>query len=714
MVSLLGSIVGFAVVSRNQSLDESRIKMVPALTPDKAGTHSLFSRVSVATGIFIEWLWTAGCHALYVSRSRLRPLAGAVILGALVLLVYRPLLPGSFLMDDERLIKLDNPLVQGQFTPRSIWFQTDFPLSNVLLWLQYRAWGDHPAGYHAVNLALHALSAILLWRLLVRLKIPGAWLGALIFAVHPVCVNSVARIAEVKNTLSLPFFLLSFLGYLHYEALALYPPAEAPFSRGRAAGWYAVALLAFVLALFSKTTTVMLPVALLLCAAWQRGGLTRRDWLHTGPFFLLALAFGLLSVWFQKHGALAGQGLPPSSFAERLAGAGYNFWFYLGKALLPLQLSIVYVRWKPGLNSIWAFAPLVLAVLAGVVCWRYRRGRGRHAWFALGCFGVALFPALGFFDAQYLTKFQVSDHLQYLPLIAPVALAAALVATLPAYFRWTFSVALVVILSGFTFERSGVFSTPEKLMRDTLAKNPAASCAHNDLGVILAQRADYSRAAEHFAASVHADPDNLEARANLGQLLAMQRRFNEARDQFLSVLQRQPMNPEAHANFANVLVQLGREREALPHLRVALRLKPKVETRLNLAALLYRTGDYRQSAEQYQQALAIQPDLPEPLNNLAWLLATCPDDSVRDGTNAVRCAEHACRLTNFRHSASVGTLAAAYAEAGRFAEAVAAAETSLRLAEATGEREFASVNRQLLGLYRSGKPFHEPPALREP
>ena len=144
---------------------------------------------------------------------------GVLLLFGLVFVVYHPMMPGSFLMDDHRLIREDNPLVNGELTPFNIWFQTDFTLSTFALWLQWLAWGENVGGYHVVNMLLHGLSAFLLWRLLTHLKIPGAWLAAAIFAVHPVCVNSVARIAEIKNTLSLPFFLLSFWLYLRYEAL---------------------------------------------------------------------------------------------------------------------------------------------------------------------------------------------------------------------------------------------------------------------------------------------------------------------------------------------------------------------------------------------------------------------------------------------------------------------------------------------------------------
>lgn len=647
-----------------------------------------------------------------VSGVLSRPGTRAALIFVLVLLCYLPLLPGSFLMDDQRLVELDNPLVNGVFSPRTIWFQTDFPLSTFALWLQWLAWGKNPAGYHAVNIVLQILSAVLIWRLLVRLKIPGAWLAAALFAVHPVAVNSVARIAEIKNTLSLPFFLLSFLLYLHYEANALYP-ADANQSSGKPQGnrgamFYGLSLVSFVLALLSKTSTVMLPVVLIGCAAWQRGRISRRDWLHTSPFFFLAAAFGLMSSWFQKYQALAGETLQPSGFWERLAGAGQNFWFYLGKALLPHNLSIVYLRWKVEAATFAAWLPLLLLFAVFILGWSFRRSWGRHALFGLGCFAVTLFPALGFFDAQYLVKFQVSDHLQYLPLIAPLALAgAALVSWLPSAHAKPLGAALILTLAVFTCHRAKVFSTEESLWRDTLAKNPAAAGAHNDLGIILAKRGNLSEASAHFEAALQSVPDDPTALSNLGKVLVMQGRLPEALEHFQAALKSKPGNPAAHENLAQVLSQLGKDREAIFYFNSALRLRPNMETRLNLAGLLYKKGDFHEAAAQYRQVLSLNPKQPEPLNNLAWLLATCPDNRVRDGGEAVRCAEQACRLTGFKETGMTGTLAAAYAEAGRFPDAIAVCEKTVSVATAAGDAPFAAINKELLTLYRAGKPYHE-------
>jgi tetratricopeptide (TPR) repeat protein len=264
-----------------------------------------------------------------------------------------------------------------------------------------------------------------------------------------------------------------------------------------------------------------------------------------------------------------------------------------------------------------------------------------------------------------------------------------------------------------TFNRARVFATEESLWRDTLAKNSKAGLVHSYLGLVLAKRAQYPEAIEQFTASLNSGEDNVDAHLNLGRALALQGKFGEARQHFLVALKLAPDSALAHQSFATALRQAGNDREALVHFEAALLLKPEIETRLSLAALLYQTGDFNRSAAQLRQVLSRQPDSLEALNNLAWLLATCSDETVRNGHEAVRHAKRACRRTHFKRTNMVGTLAAAYAEAGLFPEAVATGKIARDLATAGGERQLAAISQQLLSLYLAGKPWHEsPPADR--
>jgi tetratricopeptide (TPR) repeat protein len=387
----------------------------------------------------------------------------------------------------------------------------------------------------------------------------------------------------------------------------------------------------------------------------------------------------------------------------------------LGKAVLPLNLNLVYPRWTIDAHAIRAFLPLVLLGAGLALCWRFRRSWGRHALFGLGCFGITLFPGLGFFDAKFLTTWQVSDHLQYLPLLAAMALAAAALGWLTTPRLHTLaSAALLLSVCALGFQRARVFASEESLMRDTLARNPAAASAHNDLGVILANRKDLSGALTQFTAAAQANPKDAAVQSNLGQMLGMLGNLREAETHLRAALALKPSDADAHARLAKVLSAQSRDREARLHLRLALRLREAVDTRLQLAGLLYKAGDIRAAVGQFRQLLRTQPGHAEALNNLAWLLATCADEQVRGGAEAVQCAEHACRLTGFKQSVFLSTLAAAYADAGRFPEAIATAETALRQQTAAGETRLAAINQQLLTrYYRAGKPYRERPVLAE-
>jgi Flp pilus assembly protein TadD len=598
--------------------------------------------------------------------------------------------------------------VTGRLTLLSVWFTTDFPLTTVVFWWQWLAWGANSTGFHVVNVLLHATGAVLVWRVLARLQIPGSGLAALLFAVHPVCVASVAWIAELKNTLSLPFFLLSVLWFLRGDDEAAGAPGA------KAGRWHWLSVGAFLLALLSKTSTVMLPVVLLGCAWWRRGCVTRRDLWRVAPYFLLAAGFGALTIWFQAHGAIKGVTVQTEGIGGRLAGAGVALWFYLGKALWPLNLNMIYPRWDSAAWGVAAYLPVLLWGAMLACCWRFRRGWGRPVLFALGGFTVVLFPVLGFFDMFFLTMSRVSDHFQYVALIAVLALVAAGLSEVR--FRRVLGVAesfLVAALALSTAHRAKVFASEEGLWRDTLAKNPAAWCAHANLGWILAAQRDFYSATEHLEAAVRYRPENASAQCNLGRVLALQNQMPEAEEHFQAGLKLKPADGEIRRHYAAALADHGKLAAAVEQLRAAQRSQPELGTSLQLAGLFYRTGQFAEAVGTYRQALALQPDATEALNNLAMLLATCADGAVRDGTEAVQRAEAACRITERTNAVMLGTLAAAYAEAGRSSNAVAAAEQAIARAKVAEDERMAAIHTRLLEqFYRAGKAYHEP--LRKP
>ena len=282
-------------------------------------------------------------------------IAEALALVILACLCYWPSLGGGFLWDDNALIA-DDPLIQSFSGLRGIWFSTIpydyFPLTYTSFWLEWPFWGADPLGYRVINLLLHILSALLFWRLLGRLRVPGAWMGALLFAVHPVNVASVAWIAERKNTLSMVFYLASVLCWVESEG-----------DRNRAR-WYAGALGFFVLAALSKSSVVMLPCVLLLLVWWKRGRIAWIDLWRTVPFFGVSLVTGLTTVWFQLHRSMAQADLQRTAepMWQRVLIAGHSLWFYLGKAVAPVRLSMIYPRWETVMW--WPLAAVTMLLLA--------------------------------------------------------------------------------------------------------------------------------------------------------------------------------------------------------------------------------------------------------------------------------------------------------------------------------------------------------------
>ncbi|HEY1661907.1 MAG TPA: tetratricopeptide repeat protein [Verrucomicrobiae bacterium] len=647
-------------------------------------------------------------------QSRIRAIAGALTIIVLIFIAYSPILPGAFVMDDERLTGGDNPLVNGNLNLHTLWFGTDFTLATFGWWLEKMAFGNNPMGYHIVDLALHAASCLLLWRLLARLKIPGAWLAGALFAVHPVCVNSVARIAEMKNTLSLPFFFLSFLAYLRYEAIALYPVEnsipEKPRCQWSGPLWLVISLVTFVLALLAKTTAVTLPLVLLLYAVWRRRRLTRKDVLHAIPYFMLSLAFGLMSVWFQKHQALLTTPLTlvPETFWQRLAAAGVVFWFYLGKAFMPVNLSVAYPPIQMDAGAWTAYLPLLAIGVTFLICWRYRRTWGWQVLFALGCFIVTLFPALGFFNAQYQTMWNVSDHLQYCSLPAMVALAAAALAVWVKELVFPMvGAVLLTMLFILSFQRAQVFTSEENLVRDTLKKNPAAWAAHNDMGTILAGKKDYNGAIQEFIFSLQYRPNNVDELMNLGHALSLVGQYEAADAQFQTALIIDPGVAACHKAYGETLYLQGKKSGAYHQLQWATILQPDLQTDLELATWLYADGDSRQAVNVFRRALALDPDNLTALNDLAWILATAPEDSLRNGPEAEIDAQKACRLTAFKRPEMLSALAAAQAEMGDFSNAMATAQMAVNVAAAAGNTRMVSADEQFFQLYQAKKPYRE-------
>ena len=379
-----------------------------------------------------------------------------------------------------------------------------------VLRVQYHFWQLQPAGYHAVNILLQALNAILLWIVLRRLAVPGNWWIAAIWALHPLQVESVAWITEIKNLLSAGFYFLAMLAYLSFRA------AQA--GRGRFVRPYVLALVFFLLALLSKTTAVTLPAVLLVLLWWKSPRVQRREVWDLVPFFALAAGLGAFTWWLETF-HVGSEHVPPLTFWDRLLIPGRVAWFYAGKLLWPVRLNFIYPRWTVDPAVWWQFLFPLAAAAVVVLLWMRRERWGKGPLSAVLFYLLTLAPVSGLARFYFQLYSFVGDHFQYLAGIGLVAAAVAPTARWVEQRRGTPSIAavrrigppvLLAALGLLTWNRTQVYRTEEALWRDTLAQNPAAWIAHNNLGVVCKQQGRKAEAAEHFQNALKYNPNSPE------------------------------------------------------------------------------------------------------------------------------------------------------------------------------------------------------------
>ena len=631
-------------------------------------------------------------------------------LAVIVLGVYGSLFRADFVgYDDGDYFYQNQHVISGLSTENAAWALTATAASNwhPVTWISHmldaQLFGVQPGWAHLVNVLIHATNSALLFLLLNRMT--GAfWRSAVVatlFALHPSHVESVAWISERKDVLSALFFMLTVLTYGQYARCSCRPrkAEEAPTGVGptistndqnllttwgvaggsAATRWYVAALVSFALGLMSKPMLVTVPFVLLLLDYWPLGRIRLQDlkWsllIEKCPFFLLTAASCVITYLAQAHGG-AVETLEHVPLEGRLANALAAYAAYLGKMLWPSKLAILQLR--PEVWPVWQLA-LSAVVLAAMTFLALKWARKRP-WFFVGWFWYVgmLVPVIGLVQVgnQYM-----ADRYTYLPLIGCFVIFAwcgwelaqrwevkpSLIATLAAL--------LLVVLGVQSFRQARYWQNTETLFGHCLSVTKNNFVAHNILGAWLARNNRFEEAKSHFLASLQIAPEHADSLNNLGVLL----------------------------------VEHGDSEESLNYLREAVRLKPQqVNVFAKLAWTLDSQGKTESAVVFYREALRVQPDNVQVCNNLAWLLATSADAKSRSGEEAVKWAEHACTLTSFNQAPLLGTLAAAYAEAGRFQDAVATAEKAIGLAQAEGQKELVERNRQLLELYRAGKPFHE-------
>jgi tetratricopeptide (TPR) repeat protein len=540
----------------------------------------------------------------------------AALLFGLTLVAYLPVIENGYIWDDDDYVYA-NPTLQSADGLRQMWFELGaipqyYPLVHTGFWLEYRLWGDAPHGYHAVNVVLHALCALLFWRVLVLLKVPGAWWVAALFSLHPVQVESVAWITERKNVQSGALYFASLLAYLRWRGTGAQPRL------------YAVSLLLFVAALLSKSVTASLPAVVLVLIWWQREPLDRDAWRPLIPFFAVGALFGAATSIYER--VLVGA-IGPAwdlSTIERVLVAGRALWFYLAKLAWPLPLVFNYPRWSIDAAEVSQYAYPAAALLLGLGLWLASARIGRGALSAAMIFAGTLLPALGFFNVYPMRYSFVADHFQYLACAAPFAYVTA-VAFRGLDGRPSARIGLRVVLGALLalfalldWQRLPDYRDAETLWRATLNANPRSWQSHSALCAIEHGRAELERAGPHCEAMLALEPDNHESHHMFAIYQASRGRTEAGIRHYERAIEIEPRYHHALNGLAATLNGLGRFDEAVAHLRRAIVLNPEfAEAHSNLGNALVATGEIDAGVAEHRAAVGLAPDNAVLHNNLA-------------------------------------------------------------------------------------------------
>jgi tetratricopeptide (TPR) repeat protein len=425
-------------------------------------------------------------------------------------------------------------------------------------------------------------------------------------------------------------------------------------------------------------------------------------------------------------------------------------WFYLSKIFWPSNLTFIYPRWNISPTNLLDYTWLIACIAACVAIYVFRRYVGRGVEVAAAFFVATLSPVLGFIMLFTFRYTFVADHYQYLACIGPIALASAGIVNLSdkfAQYRVAIvSVSLLVVasLGMLTWRQAATYADIETLWRTTLARNPECWMAHTNLGLVLLQEGKIDDAIAQYRSALRMQPDSWDAEYNLGTALVEKGQVDEALPHCEKAVALRPTDPDAQVSLGNALLQKGLIDEAISHYQKAMMLRPDhflaryslghallekgeldgaiqvcrsalllrdsdADCHTTLAIALEEKGNPAEAIQHYQKALNLSPQSIPTLTNLAWLLATSQDASVRSGPKAVELASQADRLTGSANTRVLRALAAAYAENGEFANAIRTARSAKQLARMHGEDSLTTDLDQQIALYQLGMPYRETP-----
>ena len=608
--------------------------------------------------------------------------------------VYAPTLANGYISDDLVYIEGIQRLASLAGL-RDIWLHIGaipqyYPLLHTAFWLEYRVWGLAPAGFHAMNLATHACVVLAAWRVLHRLAVPGAWLAAAIFAVHPVHVETVAWASERKILLSAALALGSIHAFLRF--------AEPGEPRERPRLWYALSLALYAAALLCKTVTVSVPAVLLVVRWWKTGALSRRDLRPLLPFFAVGLPLAMLTIWVEREIVGASGAAWEIGFVDRILIAGRAVCFYAAKLAWPYPLGFVYPRWDVDARAAWQYAYPLAVAAAALALWSARGRIGRGPLAALLVFVGVLFPALGFVDVYPFLFSFVADHYQYHASLAPIALAAAGIARagtrrgrLASRVAYVAAAVILAVLGLLAHREARFYRDEETLIRRSAELQPGSWAARYLLGAVMQKEGRREEAIaemrealrlfpEHapirvglainlaelgrrdeaaaelervLAGELEAD-DRLATLLQLGDLRVAQRRIGEAEASFRAAVELAPDSPQAQYSLGLVLRELGDAPGAQAALRRSVAIQPgAAKARYALGRVLLESRDAAAAEAELREAIALEPGRADSHNLLGvalWQRAE-RDTAIAEFRQALALApDHAEAARNLAHA----------------------------------------------------------------
>lgn len=543
----------------------------------------------------------------------------------LCLITYGPSLQNGFIWDDDVYVHA-NPWLEKTEGLKAIWFTHKmpqyYPIVFTTFWIEHKLWGFNPFGYHVVNLIFHILNTLLLFWIVRKLYPRVAFAVALLFAIHPIQVETVAWVTECKNLLALLFFLLAMLAYLRFD-------------RTRKPGHYLQTIGLFICALLSKSISVCFVSVPILYKWWRDAKVTRREVRLSIPFLGIGLLSAINTIYLELYRVGAKGNEWALTFLERFLLSGRILLFYIYKLCLPFKFTFFYPRWVIDITEWWQWlfpaASILLLVL--LIYYRHKIGRGPLTLFLF--YVISIFPALGFFNVYPMRFSFVADHFSYLSMPALLLLLCASIGLLldklkerfsllrlprSKIFIWSLFGMITIYLCGKSMALTQSYKDEVTLWKDTIRKNPKAWMPYNNLSMAYIRLGQIKKAEELIREAIRVNPGCYDNHFSLGIIYLFKEQYDEAIAKFKEVLQHTPNDADVHCNLGLAYKRKGMFDQAEAEYKEALRLDSGLaQAHANLGVIYAQKGKYREAIAELKEACRLNPDIPEPHNNLGLI-----------------------------------------------------------------------------------------------